>query len=151
MEIIVGLCFLIGVAIVGGLVVVALIFALVRAVRSSATTPFGAGASFGSVLSNRGMLSNGTPARGILLSVASTGTRTTYKGQRYEIRRGRVDIEAQGMRPYEIDTNVYIPSNLLRDALPGSTVELRITPSDQSKVVVFGPDVGYTQGTVRSA
>jgi hypothetical protein len=97
------------------------------------------------------LATGGTPARGILLSVSSTGTRTQYYGQRCEIRGAVVDVEVPGLPPFEIRTQLYIPTNLVRDVLPGSTVELRIDPSNQTKVLVIGPDVGYTQGAVRTA
>lgn len=98
-----------------------------------------------------GLRTNGTPARGIMMSVSTTGRRANNNGQRYEIRSARVDIEADGMSPFEINTDVYIPGNLVRDVLPGSTMELRIDPSNQGYVLVIGPDVGFAQGTVRTA
>jgi hypothetical protein len=98
-----------------------------------------------------GLSLNGTPARGIMMSVSMTGRRTSNNGQRYEIRSARVDIEADGIAPYEVNTDVYIPTNLVRDVLPGSTMELRIDRSNQSYVLVIGPDVGFAQRTVRTA
>lgn len=97
-----------------------------------------------------GMRQNGTPARGIMLAVSMTGRRTNYGGQRYEIRSARVDIEPQGYAPYEVSTDVYIPSNLVRDVLPGSTMELRVDLNSRGMVIVIGPDVGYTAGAVRT-
>lgn len=94
--------------------------------------------------------SSGTPARGILMSVSSTGTRTNYRGQRFETRSARVDIEATGYEPFEVNTYLLIPSNLVRDVLPGSTVELRVNLSDRSQVLVIGPDVGFAQGAVKT-
>lgn len=159
MEILIGLCFLAALALFGGLTLLAFILAAVRLMRGP-TTGAAPGAAPGPGLFGglnlrswipSGLLSSGTPARGILLAVASTGTRTTYYGQRCEIRRARVDIEARGMAPFVIDTNVYIPTNLVRDVLPGSTMELRINPTNQTMVLVVGPDVGYAQGSVRTA
>lgn len=97
-----------------------------------------------------GSLASGTPARGIMLQVSSTGTRTTYNGLRYEIRSARVDIEITGYAPYEANTNVYIPTNLVRDVLPGSTMELRVDSTNRAMVLVVGPDVGFAQGTVQT-
>lgn len=98
-----------------------------------------------------GLRTNGTPARGIMMSVSMTGRRASYNGQRYEIRSARVDVEADGIAPYEINTDVYIPGNLVRDVLPGSTMELRIDPSNPGWVIVIGPDVGFAQGVVRTS
>ncbi len=97
-----------------------------------------------------GLTSNGTPARGIMLWVSNVGQRTTSGGIRYEIRTAKVDIEVPGYQPYEANVNLYIPGNLVRDVLPGSTMELRVG-SDRSTVLVIGPDVGYVQGAVRTA
>lgn len=94
-------------------------------------------------------LANGTPARGIMLWVSSTGRRWNSGGMRYEIRRARVDVEQLGMQPYVVDIDVYIPGNLVRDVLPGSTMELRVG-SDRQSALVIGPDVGYVQGAVRT-
>jgi len=91
------------------------------------------------------------PARGIMLSVSSTARSARYNGQRFEIRRGRVDVEEVGGQPYTIDTDIYIPSNLARDVLPGSTMELRVDPSNATRVYVIGPDVAYAQGAVRTS
>jgi hypothetical protein len=96
-------------------------------------------------------LENAVPARGILLSVAITGTRTRHRGQRYEIRQCRVDVEPSGFAPYEVTANVYIPSTLVRDVLPGSTMEVRVDSGNLQNVLVIGPDVGYAQGSVRTS
>lgn len=98
-----------------------------------------------------GLLATGTPARGIMLTVSSTGTRTTYNGVRYEVRSALVDVEVTGFAPYESNTSVYIPTNLVRDVLPGSTMELRVDTTDRSRVIVVGPDVGFAQGTVQTS
>lgn len=98
-----------------------------------------------------GPLANGKPARAILLQVDSTGWKRSYGGVRYEIRNARVDIEEPGELPYEIQTQIYIPGNLVRDALPGSTMEVRVDRNSQNMVVIVGPDVGYVQGAVRTS
>ena len=154
-EILGALCVFIAALLIGVVFFVAILFIVIRAIRGAMTGPTGAGfvnPLVGSSPVPRGsLLASGTPARGILLAVASTGSRANYFGMRCEIRRARVDIEAQGVRPFELDTNLYIPTTLVRDALPGSTVELRINPRDQSMVLVVGPDVGYAPGAVRTS
>jgi hypothetical protein len=101
----------------------------------------GGGAAWGRADPMVQRLASCVPARGILLSVSITGRRTKHRGQRFEIRRCRIDIEPSGYAPYEVSADVYIPSNLLRDVLPGSTMEVR----------VIGPEVGFAQGAVRTA
>jgi hypothetical protein len=150
-EILIGLCFLGGMAIFGlvfCIAIVMLIRRLMRSPTSGGASPF-AGMRAWMPLGN--LLTNGTPARAILLAVDSTGTRTAYYGQRCEVRGAYIDIEVPGVPPYEMQTSLYIPTNLVRDALPGSTMEIRIDPSNQNKVLVVGPDVGYTQGAVRTS
>ena len=96
-------------------------------------------------------LEKAVPARGIMLNVPIIGRRTRHRGQRFEIRSCRVDVEPQGFAPYEVTADVYIPSNLVRDVLPGSTLEVRVDSSNLGNVLVIGPDVGYAQGSVRTA
>lgn len=150
MEVLVALCVFIGALLVGGGMFIAFVVAVIAAVRKSGTASLTM-PSLRAWLPVGSLLSGGTPARGIMLAVASTGTRTTYYGQRCEVRQARVDIEVRGVAPFELQTNVYIPSNLVRDVLPGSTMELRINPSNYAMVLVVGPDVGYAQGAVRTA
>ncbi len=98
---------------------------------------------------NLGFQGNGKPARAILLYVDSVGVSRRYNGQRFDVRNASIDIEEPNGAPYVIDNvSLHVPSNLVRDALPGSTMEVRI---NGNRVFVIGPDVGYAQGAVRTA
>ena len=132
--------------------VIFMFIAFVVAMSGNRTNPnLGGGSWGGGGVTLWSLRSNGTPARGILMTVSSTGRRANYGGQRFEIRNARVDIEATGFAPFETTTDMLIPGNLVRDVLPGSTVELRVDLSDRSLVLVIGPDVGFAQGAVRTS
>jgi hypothetical protein len=90
---------------------------------------------------------NGTPARGILLAVASMpGTSVGTGFNKLQSRQVTIDIEVPGQPPYELETTLLIPLNLVRDVLPGATVELRVGARNQ--VVVVGPGVGFNASTL---
>lgn len=150
-EIAAALCILLAATIIGGLMVIAFVFAIISVVRGQRGKPMFGGKSLRAWIQSGNLIVAGTPARGIVLAVAPTGTRTSYYGQRCEMRGARVDVEIPGIMPYEIQTTLYIPTNLVRDVLPGSTMELRVDRTSASKAYVVGPDVGYAQGAVRTA
>ena len=86
------------------------------------------------------LMASGIAARGILLTVASTGSRvasTTLR--RFERRFVILDVEIPGRPPYEVSVNALIPSNLVRDVLPGATVELRIDRAKPGRIAIVGP------------
>src|ERR1700752_3825294 len=101
-----------------------LVFFVIRAMVRAAR---GMGQGFGGSL---GL--GGTPARGILLAVASTGTRS---GTNQESRRVTIDIEVPGQPPYEVTTVATFPTCLRGDVLPGATVELRVDPRSHTDPV----------------
>ncbi len=93
--------------------------------------------------------SGGKPARAILLYVDSVGVWKRNNGQRYDVRNASIDIEEPNGAPYVMDNaSLHTPPNLVRDALPGSTMEVRIRGN---RVFIVGPDVGYAQGAVRTS
>jgi hypothetical protein len=90
---------------------------------------------------------SGTPARGILLAVASTPGNSVGVGlNKLQSRQVTIDIEVAGQPPYELTTTLLIPLNLVRDVLPGATVELRL--GSRNQVVVVGPGVGFNASTL---
>jgi hypothetical protein len=95
------------------------------------------------------LLDAGVPARGILLQVNSRGQRVgprTVAGglvQGYEQRAVSIDVEVPGKPPYVVNGPLMIPLNLVRDVLPGATVELRVDPTNPQKIAVVGPGVGF--------
>jgi hypothetical protein len=112
---------------------------------------FGGGVGYGRSDPMVDRLARAVPARGILLNVSMTGQRTKHRGQRFEIRQCRIDIEPSGYAPYEVTAAVYIPASLIRDVLPGSTMEVRVDSANLQYVLVIGPEVGFAQGAVRTA
>lgn len=105
-------------------------------VRGMVRTARGTGQGFGSSL---GL--GGTPARGILLAVDSTGFKA---GTNLESRRVTIDVEIPGQPPYEVRTVARFPTCLRADVLPGATVELRVNPRNRNAPVsIVGPGVGF--------
>jgi len=97
------------------------------------------------------LVARGIPARGILLAVAPTGTKAGTQARRFEIRQVRIDVEIPGQAPYETNATPMIPINLVRDVLPGATVELRVDPKNPSNMAIIGPGTGFVQQAVRTA
>lgn len=113
-----------------------LILVIFFVVRPMVRAARGRGLSFGGSLDL-----SGTPARGILLAVAPTGTRV---GTNQESRQVTIDIEIPGQPPYEVRTMATFPTCLRGDVLPGATVELRVHPNNRSAMVrIVGPGVGF--------
>lgn len=105
--------------------------------------------------SYRSVLRTGIPARGILLSVSALPLGSVGTGlMKLQRRQVTIDIEVPGQPPYEIATTALIPLNLVRDVLPGATVELRVDKKNPSRIAIVGPGVGFvgaallTQGQI---
>lgn len=92
------------------------------------------------------LIAQGTPARGILLSVTSYSSRVggSNTQRRFVSRDVTIDVEIPGYEPYEVSTSLIIPSNLDRDILPGATVELRVDPKRPSRMAIVGPGAGFS-------
>ncbi len=97
------------------------------------------------------LLAKGIPARGILLQVSSTGTKIGSVSRRFEMRGVTIDVEIPGQQPYETTATPVIPINLVRDVLPGATVELRVDPKNPSNIAIIGPGTGFVQQAVRTS
>jgi hypothetical protein len=90
------------------------------------------------------LVARGIPGRGILLQVSPQPLRTVgTQPRRFQLRRVQIDVEVPGKRPYVVDATPYIPTNLVRDVLPGATVELRVSRSNPSQIAIVGPGVGF--------
>jgi hypothetical protein len=90
------------------------------------------------------LAAKGVPARGILLQVSSIATKVPgTRLRRFESRSVTIDIEVPGTAPYVATVNAVIPSNLVRDVLPGATVELRVDPKNGNNIAIVGPGVGF--------
>jgi len=133
----------VGSAAVGAVIVFVVVF-LVWALIKGATTSVGGG-------QYDSLVRNGLPARGILLTVSPTGTKVGTPQRRFETRYVYIDIEIPGRAPYETNANAVIPLNLVRDVLPGATVELRVDPKNPSSIAIIGPGTGFVQQALRTA
>jgi hypothetical protein len=122
---------------VGGIVAVVVIF-IVALIIISASKKKGSGGAFDQAVYK------GTPARGILLWVAPRGTPSGTAARRFQLRQVKIDIEIPGQPPYVIDTMATIPMNLVRDVLPGATMEVRVDRSDPTSVTIVGPGAGFS-------
>ena len=91
------------------------------------------------------LAAKGTPARGILLRVASVPQpyRNGAFGQKFERRQVTIDVEVPGQQPYVVDVSALIPRNMARDVLPGVTVEVRVDPQNPMNVTIVGPGAGF--------
>ncbi|HEY4057923.1 MAG TPA: hypothetical protein VGM39_15015 [Kofleriaceae bacterium] len=90
------------------------------------------------------VVKNGVPGKGILLAVAATPSGTLGVGlNKVERRSVTIDIEVAGKPPYEVQAVVLVPLNLVRDVLPGATVEVRVA---KQTIAIVGPGVGFNNG-----
>jgi hypothetical protein len=101
------------------------------------------------------LFANGTPARGILLSVSSMSLGSVGVGLfKFQQRQVQIDIEIPGEEPYEVNVVALVPLNLVADVVPGATVELRVDPKNRNQIAIVGPGVGFnaamlaTQGQI---
>jgi hypothetical protein len=92
------------------------------------------------------VMTTGVPARGLILAINAQGTNVVLQGQRYEYRNMVVDVEMGGNAPYQVSCRGLIPKMLVRNALPGTFVELRVDPSNTGTVAVVGPGGVYFVG-----
>jgi hypothetical protein len=90
------------------------------------------------------LAANGTPARGIMLRVAATGRMQGTVARRFQVRACTIDVEIAGKPPYTVQASPLIPLNLVRDVLPGATLELRVDPNDPSNIAIVGPGAGFS-------
>ena len=97
------------------------------------------------------LVAKGIPARGILLQVSNTGMKVGSVSRRFELRQVYIDIEIPGKPPYETNARAVIPLNLVRDVLPGATVELRVDPKNPANIAIIGPGTGFVQQALRTS
>ena len=90
------------------------------------------------------LVQRGVAARGILLQVASTGSRVGLPPRAVHARQVTVDVEIPGREPYVVQTRALIPMNLVRDVLPGATLELRVDPRSSRTIAIVGPGAAFS-------
>lgn len=123
-----------------GIVIALMIMILIAKATPSSTTPRGYSA----------LLDNGIPGRGILLAVSSTsvGESVGIGMYKFQQRAVTIDIEVPGRPAYEATVTVLVPLNLVRDVLPGATMEVRVDPRNSNNIAIVGPGVGFNASTL---
>ena len=142
---------------VAGLIVVVLIILIIVAIVSSSKNTSGglnmSGLGVGAYVGGGGgvqggnfdrLMLKGVAARGILLQVAPTGTKSGTVQRRFELRAVTIDVEVPGQQPYVVQCMPIIPMNLVRDVLPGATLEIRVDTSDPTNIAIVGPGAGFS-------
>ena len=96
------------------------------------------------------LLTRGISGRGILLAVSSVpvGQSVGFGLVKYQQRQVTIDIEVPGKPPYEISGTTLVPLNLVRDVLPGATVEVRVDPKNPTNIAIVGPGVGFNANSL---
>ncbi len=124
----------------GIVVVVLVLWVIIKAASSSSPSTAGG--------YNR-LAARGVSGRGILLSVSNTSMGSVGTGMyKLQQRAVTIDIELPGQAPYQATVTALIPLNLVRDVLPGATVEVRVDPSNPNNIAIVGPGVGFNANTL---
>ncbi len=84
----------------------------------------------------------GIPARGLVLTSSQYATNVTLNQRRFEKRTMTLDVEIPGRAPYQSSGDFLIPRGLV-DAIPGTSLDLAVDPSNPDKIAVLGPG-GFT-------
>lgn len=94
---------------------------------------------FGSLRKIDKLAKSGTPARGLVLQVAPTGTDVRSGMRRFERRNMVLDVEIPGRQPFVANTSPLIPKQLVSRVLPGTFLDLRVDPSNPNQIAIVGP------------
>lgn len=116
------------------------VFVLVAVIRA-----IGRGASGNPVGGSSAMGSYGPPglrARGLVLRCDRASSGVTVNGRRFEQRGLTLDVEIPGRPPFATTGTFLIPRGIV-EALPGSSLDLVVHPTDMSRITVLGPG-GFT-------
>jgi len=128
-DIIIPVVFVVVLVLVGVFVLVAII----RAARRASANLFGgmsAMASFAPQGSVR--------ARGLVLTCNRVSSGVTINGRRFEQRGMTLDVEIPGRPPFVTSGTFLVPRGIV-EALPGSSLDLVIDPTNLSQITVLGP------------
>jgi hypothetical protein len=95
------------------------------------------------------LAARGISGRGILLAVSNISSGSVGTGlYKMQQRAVTIDIELPDQPPYQATVTALIPLNLVRDVLPGATVEVRVDRSDPNNIAIVGPGVGFNSSTL---
>ena len=84
----------------------------------------------------------GLQARGLVLASDRVSSGVTINGRRFEQRRMTLDVEIPGRAPFVATGTFLVPRGIV-EALPGSSLELAVNPTNMSQITVLGPG-GFT-------
>jgi len=84
----------------------------------------------------------GLPARGLVLACDRVSSNVTMNGRRFEQRRMTLDVEIPGRPPFVATGTFLVPRGIV-EALPGSSLELAVNPTNMNQITVLGPG-GFT-------
>lgn len=84
----------------------------------------------------------GLPARGLVLTCNRVSSGVTVNGRRFEQRSMTLDVEIPGRPPFVATGTFLVPRGIV-EALPGSSLELVVHPTDMTRITVLGPG-GFT-------
>jgi hypothetical protein len=84
----------------------------------------------------------GLPARGLVLTCNRVSSAVTVNGRRFEQRSMTLDVEIPGRPPFVATGTFLVPRGIV-EAVPGSSLELVVHPTDMTRITVLGPG-GFT-------
>jgi hypothetical protein len=84
----------------------------------------------------------GIRGRGLVLSAFQMSNGVTLGGRRFERKQMTLDVEIPGRPPYQINGQFLVPRGQA-EAIPGSSLEVAVDPSNPSQIAVLGPG-GFT-------
>jgi hypothetical protein len=81
-------------------------------------------------------------ARGLVLTCNRVSSGVTINGRRFEQRGMTLDVEIPGRPPFVATGTFLVPRGIV-EALPGSSLELDVHPTNMNQITVLGPG-GFT-------
>ena len=88
----------------------------------------------------RQALHYGLPARATLVSIRTTGDKTTTADGVYEQVRCELDVKTRDGTTYRATMTQFLTEGYLRTLMPGSTVRVRYDPAQRKSVAIIEPD-----------
>jgi hypothetical protein len=84
----------------------------------------------------------GVRARGLVLTSNQLSFGVTIGMRRFERRTMTLDVEIPGRAPFVMSGTFLVPRGIV-EAVPGSSLELAVHPTNMSQIAVLGPG-GFT-------
>jgi hypothetical protein len=129
------------VLIVGSILVV-VVFAVVLTKIIRAISAGASGNPFGGTSATGPYTAQGLRARGLVLTSNRVSSGVTVNGRRFEQRSMTLDVEIPGRPPFVASGTFLVPRGIV-EALPGSSLDLDVHPTNMSQITVLGPG-GFT-------